>query len=49
MNQTKTFVLLAAMTALFGGVGYLIGGTGGMLDSAGGGRGDEPLRLLERR
>ncbi len=31
MNQTKTFVLLAAMTALFGGVGYLIGGTGGML------------------
>jgi heat shock protein HtpX len=31
MNQTKTFILLAAMTALFGGIGYLVGGTGGML------------------
>lgn len=31
MNQLKTYVLLAAMTALFGGVGYLVGGTGGML------------------
>lgn len=31
MNHLKTYVLLAAMTALFGGVGYLIGGTGGML------------------
>ncbi|MEZ6024299.1 MAG: zinc metalloprotease HtpX [Hyphomonadaceae bacterium] len=31
MNQLKTYILLAAMTALFGGVGYLIGGAGGML------------------
>ncbi|MGE3929050.1 MAG: zinc metalloprotease HtpX [Hyphomonadaceae bacterium] len=31
MNHLKTFVLLAALTALFGGVGYLIGGAGGML------------------
>ncbi|MBI1251282.1 MAG: zinc metalloprotease HtpX [Alphaproteobacteria bacterium] len=30
MNQTKTFMLLAALTALFGGVGYLIGGASGM-------------------
>ena len=26
MNHIKTFMLLAAMTALFVGVGYLIGG-----------------------
>jgi heat shock protein HtpX len=31
MNQTKTFMLLAALTALFGGVGYLIGGASGMV------------------
>jgi heat shock protein HtpX len=31
MNTFKTMLLLAAMTALFMGVGYLIGGTGGML------------------
>jgi heat shock protein HtpX len=31
MNYFKTMLLLAAMTALFMGVGYLIGGTGGML------------------
>jgi heat shock protein HtpX len=31
MNHLKTYVLLAAMTALFGAVGYLVGGTGGML------------------
>lgn len=31
MNHLKTYILLAAMTALFGGVGYLVGGTGGML------------------
>jgi heat shock protein HtpX len=30
MNQTKTFMLLAAMTALFAGIGYLIGGPVGM-------------------
>ena len=29
MNHLKTFVLLAAMTALFMGVGYLIGGATG--------------------
>lgn len=31
MNHLKTYTLLAAMTALFGAVGYLVGGTGGML------------------
>ncbi|MGE0741651.1 MAG: zinc metalloprotease HtpX [Hyphomonadaceae bacterium] len=31
MNHLKTYVLLAAMTALFGGVGYLLGGASGML------------------
>ncbi len=31
MNHLKTFILLAVMTALFMGVGYLIGGSGGML------------------
>ena len=31
MNYFRTMLLLAAMTALFMGVGYLIGGTGGML------------------
>ena len=31
MNHHKTYVLLAAMTALFGAVGYFIGGSGGML------------------
>ena len=30
MNTTKTFMLLAAMTAIFMAVGYLIGGTAGM-------------------
>ncbi|HYD89721.1 MAG TPA: zinc metalloprotease HtpX [Vitreimonas sp.] len=31
MNHLKTYMLLAAMTALFGAVGYLVGGTAGML------------------
>jgi heat shock protein HtpX len=31
MNHLKTFVLLAALTALFMGIGYLIGGATGML------------------
>jgi heat shock protein HtpX len=31
MNHLKTYILLAGLTALFGAVGYLIGGTGGML------------------
>ena len=31
MNHLKTFALLAALTALFVGIGYLIGGTTGML------------------
>jgi len=30
MNHTRTFLLIAAMTALFMGVGFLIGGAGGM-------------------
>ena len=35
MNHLKTYVLLAAMTALFGAVGYLIGGAGGMMIALG--------------
>ncbi|RUV99300.1 protease HtpX, partial [Mesorhizobium sp. M1A.F.Ca.IN.020.03.1.1] len=31
MNTLRTAMLLAAMTALFMGVGFLIGGTGGMV------------------
>ena len=31
MNTTKTFLLLAAMTAIFGVIGFAIGGAGGML------------------
>lgn len=30
MNHTKTFMLLAAMTAIFMGVGYVLGGVNGM-------------------
>lgn len=30
LNHTKTFMLLAAMTALFGAVGFLVGGVPGM-------------------
>jgi heat shock protein HtpX len=31
MNHMRTFILLAGMTALFMGVGYLLGGSGGMM------------------
>jgi heat shock protein HtpX len=31
MNHMRTFILLAGITALFMGVGYLIGGSGGMM------------------
>lgn len=31
MNHLRTFTLLAALTALFVGIGYMIGGTGGMV------------------
>ncbi|MFW2342487.1 zinc metalloprotease HtpX [Brevundimonas sp.] len=31
MNHAKTFILLAALTALFVGIGYLIGGAAGMV------------------
>lgn len=31
MNYAKTFILIAAMTALFGAVGYFIGGQSGMM------------------
>ena len=35
MNHLKTYILLAGLTALFGAVGYLVGGTGGMLIALG--------------
>ena len=31
MNMMKTAMLIAAMTALFMGIGYMIGGSGGMM------------------
>src|SRR5688572_15258626 len=31
MNYVRTFMLMAGLTALFGTVGYLLGGSGGML------------------
>ncbi|HVL72981.1 MAG TPA: zinc metalloprotease HtpX [Beijerinckiaceae bacterium] len=34
-NYLKTAILLAALTALFGGVGYMLGGQGGMLIALG--------------
>lgn len=35
MNYTKTFLLLAGMTALFGALGLMLGGTNGMLMALG--------------
>ncbi len=35
MNYMKTFILVAAMTALFGAIGHLIGGQGGMIMALG--------------
>ena len=35
MNTTKTFILLAAMVGLFGAVGYMVGGAGGMIIALG--------------
>ena len=49
MNFLRTAMLLAALTAIFMGVGFLIGGSGGMVDRLPDRRGDQPLRLLERR
>ena len=31
MNHLKTFILLAVLTALFGAIGYMIGGASGMM------------------
>ena len=49
MNFMRTAMLLAALTAIFMGVGYLVGGTGGMFIALPRRRRHEPLRLLERR
>jgi heat shock protein HtpX len=35
MNHAKSFILIAALTALFGAVGYFVGGSGGMLIALG--------------
>ena len=49
MNYVRTAILLAGLTALFMGVGFLIGGQGGADDRAAGRRRHEPVRLLEFR
>ena len=43
MNYLKTAMLLAGLTALFMGVGYLIGGASGAMI----GGGDQSVHLLE--
>ena len=35
MNYVRTGMLMAGLTALFGAVGYLLGGAGGMLAALG--------------
>ena len=47
MNIVKTGMLLAALTALFGVVGYLLGGRTGMMIALGVRACHQPLRLLE--
>ena len=49
MSTLRTAMLLAAMTALFMGVGFLIGGTGGMMIALPDRRRHESVQLLERR
>ena len=49
MNTVKTGMLLAALTALFGVVGYMLGGGTGMLIALGLRRRHQRLRLLEFR
>ena len=47
MSYFKTAMLLAGLTGLFMGVGYLIGGAGGAMIAFVVAAGDEPVRLLE--
>ena len=47
MSYFKTAILLAGLTGLFMGVGYLIGGAGGAVIALVIAAGDEPVRLLE--
>ncbi len=47
MALVKTGVLLAAMTALFGAVGLMLGGQQGLVIAAGGGGGDERVLVVE--
>ena len=47
MSYLKTAILLAGLTGLFMGVGYLIGGASGATDRARGRGRDQPVRLLE--
>ena len=49
MNMMRTAVLIAALTALFMGVGYLVGGVGRHDDRLRDRRRHECLQLLERR
>ena len=49
MSYLRTAMLLAAMTALFMGIGYLVGGQTGMVIALARRGGDEPVRLLELR
>ena len=49
MNYIRTGMLMAGLTALFGAVGYLLGGSGGMLMALGFAAVDQSLQLLELR
>ena len=49
MNMVRTAMLLAFMTALFMAIGFMIGGTGGMLIALVIAARNEPVFLLERR
>jgi len=48
MNYLRTAILLAGLTALFMGIGYLIGGAGGAMIALFIAAGHESRHLLER-
>ena len=49
MNYFKTALLLAGLTALFMGIGFLIGGKGGAMIALSDRGRDQPVHLVEFR